>query len=138
MIVLQQDIWWCRLLLSLVDHRVRYGFVDGNVAAFPGLVNSPADVGRSRRVPHEMLHEPQQRIAEDVIVALVCRLWDRDEAGSRHEGRDHAAASSIGDKRAVRLDAVLHGAAIAGYDQPAPLEQLFAQRPKPLELVLRG
>src|SRR6266508_6772501 len=80
MIVLQQDIWWCRLLLSLVDHRVRYGFVDGNVAAFPGLVNSPADVGRSRRVPHEMLHEPQQRIAEDVIVALVCRLWDGHEA----------------------------------------------------------
>src|SRR6266540_3883876 len=78
--VLLQDIWWCRLLLSLVDHRVRYGFVDGNVAAFPGLVNSPADVGRSRRVPHEMLHEPQQRIAEDVIVALVCGLWDGQEA----------------------------------------------------------
>src|SRR3989337_1853693 len=51
---------------SLVD-----SLVDGDVAALPGFVDGAADVGGARGVPHVVLDEPEEGVAEDVVVALV-------------------------------------------------------------------
>jgi hypothetical protein len=47
------------------------------------------------------------------------------EAGGRQEGSDHTAASAIGDEGTIRVDPVLHGAAVAGDDEASALEELF-------------
>src|SRR2546422_8460894 len=69
-IVLKEDVRRFRVLSRLVYNSFSYRFVDGNIAAFPGLIHGAADIRGSRRVPHEVLYEPEQRVAEDVIVAL--------------------------------------------------------------------
>ena len=79
-IVLEQDVRRCLVLFGLRDDGIGDGLVDGDVAAFPGFVDCAADVWGPRCVPHEVLDKPQERIAEDVVVALVDRWRDRHEA----------------------------------------------------------
>src|SRR5581483_4580647 len=54
-----------------LDNGLGEGLVDADVAVVPGLVDRTADVRGTGGVPHEMLQEPEQRVGEGVIEALV-------------------------------------------------------------------
>ena len=56
---------------GLIDHGVGEGLVHRYVAGFPGIMHGGIDVGVVGRVPHVVLQEPEQRIAEDVVVLVV-------------------------------------------------------------------
>ena len=79
-VVLEEDEGRLRVVLSLGGDGVGDRLVDGDVAALPGLVDGAADVGRARRVPHVVLEEPEQGVAEDVVVPLVDVAGHDDEA----------------------------------------------------------
>src|SRR5712692_9209093 len=70
-VVLKQHIRWLSLLLGLMNDGLGDRFVDRYVPAFPRFVYGAADVRRAWCVPHEVLDEPEQWVAEDVIMTLV-------------------------------------------------------------------
>src|SRR2546425_6059322 len=79
-VILEEDVRRFMLLLRFVDDGFCDRFVYRDIAAFPGFVNCASDVRSAGRVPHEVLDEPKQRVAEDVVVTLVRRLGDGHKA----------------------------------------------------------
>src|SRR5712692_6023975 len=65
-VVLKQHVWRLCLLLRFINNRLGDRFVDRYVPGFPSFVYGAADVRRARRVPHEVLDEPEQGVAEDI------------------------------------------------------------------------
>src|SRR5581483_1096619 len=69
-VVLQHDVG-SGAAAGCFDNGLGEGLVDADVAVVPGLVDRTADVRGTGGVPHEMLQEPEQRVGEGVIEALV-------------------------------------------------------------------
>ena len=63
---------------GLFDHGVGEGLVHWDVARFPGVVHGGVDVWIVGWVPHVVLQEPEERVAQDVVVLVV------DAPGSHH------------------------------------------------------
>jgi hypothetical protein len=92
--------------LELLDHGPREILVDDVVAELERLDLGPADVGRVGEIPQVVLDEPQHRVGEHVVEAVV-RLWVAvDEAhlqlpprGGGH--RERAPAVSARDLHVV-------------------------------------
>ena len=68
-----------RLAFELRDRRVGERLVDGDVAVVPGCGEGGVEVGRARQPPHVVLQEPQRRIRDDVVIAVVCSGIVRDQ-----------------------------------------------------------
>jgi hypothetical protein len=84
--------------LDLLEHRIGEVVVDHAVAPFVGLHLVVADVWRVREVPEVVLDEPQHRVGDDVVEAVV-GLWVRlDQAD---------AVLAIFKRQVERLAAVL-------------------------------
>src|SRR2546425_9669996 len=71
MIVLKEDVRGFRPLFRLMDNSLRDRLIDRDIATFPGFIDGTADIGGPRCVPHEVLHKPEQWVAENVVVTLV-------------------------------------------------------------------
>ena len=67
------------LLLELVDDCVCEAAVHLHVAAVPGLVERLVESRRSHEIPEPVLDEPQHRVRNDVVVAVVRGRIVRDE-----------------------------------------------------------
>ena len=74
-----------RLPLELVERRRRECLVDRHVAVRPGGVDRGVEVGRAAEPPEVVLEEPQRRVREHVVEAVVRRrvVGDEGAAGSR-------------------------------------------------------
>ena len=59
------------LVLDLLEHRARQVRVDRAVAVLVGLDLVAADVRRVREVPEVVLDEPQHRVRDHVVEAVV-------------------------------------------------------------------
>src|SRR5574341_721115 len=70
-VVLQQNIRRLRLLFCFINDGFGDGLVHGYIAAFPGLIHRAANVRCPRRIPHKGLDEPEEGIAEDVVMSLI-------------------------------------------------------------------
>ena len=56
---------------GFLNHGAGESLVDGNVAVLPGVMDAGVHVGVVGRVPHIVLQEPEQRVAEDVEILMV-------------------------------------------------------------------
>jgi hypothetical protein len=82
---------------GFLDDRLSEGLIYRDVAVFPGIVRRSVNVGRSRRVPHVVLQEPQQGITENAVELVI-----------GVPGGDHEAQNEVFAGR-VNLDAPLTG-----------------------------
>ena len=89
------------LALDLVDHGLGQVPVDGLVAVVEGLHLVPADVRRVAQVPEVVLDEPEHRVGDDVVEAVVGLGVALDEA--------HAEGAALGRLDLERLAVVLAG-----------------------------
>ena len=87
------------LAIELGDGRVRERLVDGEVAAVPRGVQAEVQVRRVRQPPHVVLEEPERRIGDDVVVPVVRRGVERDQAD--------AIGRAVASRLVGRLAAVL-------------------------------
>ena len=87
--------------LDLVQHRLGEILVDDVVAELERLDLVAADVGRVALVPQVVLDEPEHRVGEDVVEAVVGLGVGRDEAD--------AELAAVGRLDLERLAAVLLG-----------------------------
>jgi len=96
--------------------------VDQAVALGPGSVRAVVEHRRFRQVPQVMLHEPEQRVGDGVVVEVVGQPWRVDPAHleSRAVGRlDHHRFAAV-----AQLELALEAVAHAGDpDRPGRLGQ---------------
>ena len=69
-----------RLTLERVEGRRRERLVDRHVAVRPGVVDRDVEVGRDTEPPEVVLQEPERRVREHVVEAIVGLRVVRDEA----------------------------------------------------------
>jgi hypothetical protein len=81
-IVLQHDQRLAAGCLGGGDDLIREQLVDDHIAVSPGVPDVLRDVRGSRRIPQIMLEEPEQRIADDVVILVVCLRLGRHETQS--------------------------------------------------------
>src|SRR2546427_2120924 len=79
-VVLEEDVRRFKLLLRFVDDGFGDRFVYRDIATFPGFVHCASDVRSAGRVPHEVLDEPEQRVAKNIVVTLISGLGDGHKA----------------------------------------------------------
>ena len=79
-IVLQHDQRIAARCLSGGDNLIREQLVDDDVAVPPGVPDFLRDVRRSRRIPQIVLKEPEQWVADDVVILVVRLRLGHDEA----------------------------------------------------------
>ena len=80
MVVLQHDQRLAAGCLSGGDDLIGEQLVDDDVAVPPGVPDLLRDVRRSRRIPQIVLEEPEQGVADDVVVLVVRLRVGHDEA----------------------------------------------------------
>ena len=68
------------LALELFERRRSKGLVHRDVAGVPRIVQPRVEVGSRAEPPEVVLQEPEGRVGEDVVVAVVRRRVVRDEA----------------------------------------------------------
>ena len=103
MVVVDHDDGRFGVILGLIRDGFGEGAVHRNVPILPGVVDAGVQVWVVRRVPHVVLEEPHQGVAEDVVVLVV------DAPRGQYEAETNAVA------RKGRWDA---GAAAALVDSP--------------------
>ena len=89
--------------LDLLEHRAREILVDRVVAELERLGLVAADVGRVREIPQVVLDEPQHRVGDDVVEAVVGVRVGGDQLDAvlvavRGADRERAAAVALGDR----------------------------------------
>ena len=79
-----------RVFVERVDDRVGKRSVGSFVALVPGIVERAADLRPRRLGPQPVLDEPQHRIGDDVVIAVVhLRLmWDENNLPTGRFTRD--------------------------------------------------
>ncbi len=97
-VVLQQDHRRPAGTPRLVHHRLGEQLVHHRVPLAPGAVRLAIDVRRARGVPQVVLHEPEQRVGDHVVIALVGFRVGGHELQPVAEARP-----GLLDRRAVRL-----------------------------------
>ena len=71
MVVMADDYGCFFQATGLFNYGVGKSLIYRYVAALPSIMNSGVNVGVVGRVPHVVLEEPEQRIADDVVVFVV-------------------------------------------------------------------
>ena len=87
---------------GLFDHRIGECLVHWDITRFPGVVHGGIDVGVVGRVPHVVLQEPEERVAQDIVILVV------DPPGSYHVTQIDLVAGERGSQ--------VGGLAVAGND----------------------
>ena len=96
MVVLQEDVRRLGVAPRFLDHGIGDRLVDRHVSVVPRVVDGAPNVRRPRCVPHEVLHEPEERVAEDVVVPLI------NGRRHRHEAHEDVLLGHL-ERLAVRL-----------------------------------